>query len=143
MGNLLLTTLFDSGANIMAVDRRLVTKSAYMGSYIPCLIFSGMVETCVFPIAVYQTSILHRSCRTLLFKKTCKSTDYRAITCNKEMHQHGSTKLVQTKRYRFQNYSSTVWRETKHTRCQHTNLFTIATRKISNACNMDSRSDKM
>lgn len=86
MGNLLLTTLFHSGANIMAVDRRLVTKSAYTGSHIPCLIFSGMVETCVFPIAVYQTSILHRSCRTLLFKKTCKSTDYRALTWNKEMH---------------------------------------------------------
>lgn len=39
--------MFYSGANVMAVDKRLIPKSAYTGKYIKCRTFSRKVE--VFP----------------------------------------------------------------------------------------------
>lgn len=47
VGDHLVSTIFVSGANIMAVDRRLVPKSPYMGRYIHCCTFSGRTE--IFP----------------------------------------------------------------------------------------------
>lgn len=45
VGNRIVRNLFYSGANILAVDRRLVSKSAYTGKYIHCRTFCGRVES--------------------------------------------------------------------------------------------------
>lgn len=63
-GKSIVSTLFDSGANIMPVDRRLVHKSAnqkYTGKYIRCWMFSSRVECflqcCLFIRSLYYTGL--------------------------------------------------------------------------------------
>ncbi|BFZ03093.1 hypothetical protein BsWGS_06132 [Bradybaena similaris] len=44
IGQRLVTTMFDSGANIFGVDKKHLPKSAYTGKYIRCRAFSGRLE---------------------------------------------------------------------------------------------------
>lgn len=57
VGNRMVTTMLDSGTNVMAVYRKLVLKSDYTGRYIRCRTFSSRVD--VFP----QDSLLYRISR--------------------------------------------------------------------------------
>lgn len=44
VGKKIAITLFDNGANIMAIDRKQVPKSAYTGKYVCCRKFSDRTE---------------------------------------------------------------------------------------------------
>lgn len=44
VGKKLVTTMYDSGTNIMVVDQRIVPKSAYTVKYNRCRTFSGRIE---------------------------------------------------------------------------------------------------
>lgn len=41
VGNGIVTVLYDSGVNVLAINRKLVPKSAYTGKYARCKTFSG------------------------------------------------------------------------------------------------------
>lgn len=94
VGNQIVSTIYDSGANVLEINERLVLKSAYTGRYVRCRTLSGHVEKCA-QCRMFIKTIYYTGDAELLYPtKTSGRSGNRTAKVRKKMHTPRNSSMV-------------------------------------------------